>query len=107
MAFVIGTGAKIKRAGNATPATIAEGECPEALDNDGRLMKAFEQSAETAVSLESHNRAAAEVAYQKLARVDSEGARRKGDTPRRVDHRKLPSGIRTSHEALKCPGLRV
>src|SRR5262245_1145770 len=87
MAFVLGTCRKEQRVGVASSSPISEREIPETIDPDRQAELILEEAMESARSVKGHNRAASEIADQKLIGMIAECRRRKRYAPRRIDLR--------------------
>src|SRR6185295_14959066 len=82
MAFLIRPRREVQRAGNSRPPAVAERDRPQAIDHHRPAPRALQQSAELAVDVEGHDRAAAEVADEQFIGVLAERARRERHAPR-------------------------
>src|SRR5439155_27192560 len=106
MTLIIRTGREVERAGTPAPAAITKGQRPETIDHYRLVIGVLEKAAEFACrGIETHNCATAEISNEQLACVLAESARRKSQTPWRVNLVQMAARIRTGCEAGECSGL--
>ena len=83
--FVVRTRGEIQVRRDTRDTTLdAEGQAPQTVNRHRTVFIPFEQAFEVAVSIERHDRAAAEIADQQLIGVFAEGARRDCQAPGRI-----------------------
>lgn len=79
--FVPGARAKVEFVRASRTATVAECQSPELLDDEGPVIRAWEETVKLAIRPKRHDGAGPEVADQQLATVFSESGKRRVELP--------------------------
>src|SRR5437764_15443129 len=107
MTLVIRARTKIERIGNARTATVTEGDCPQAGDNYRFPLNILQQASEPACRVECHDRTAAEIPDQQPICMLAERARRKSDSPGRINEWEPAASIQTCGETMEYASLWI
>jgi hypothetical protein len=91
--FVIRAGREVERLGNASASSTPEFKCPKTLIDHGPSSAVLQEPFKMTALVKGHDRAAAEIADEKLVPMFAERGWCDGNPPGRVDCPQMAAGI--------------
>src|SRR5688572_8472622 len=89
--FTVRTSSEVEVGRNPSGACTSECKPPQTVNRHRAFFRAFEQTTESAVFVESHDCATAKIANQQLVGMRTEADRRQGDSPGGVHFTNRPA----------------